>query len=307
MRIKIKIKPGTRYRRHRRCAQRLRRDPAPGRRATRRTRSPTSRRWPSSTASTSSSSSSRSRRTTSSTTRPSPGASPRRCASMSRSCRSRRRPTRSRWARHRSSTSRPAASAGTSRRSPSMICAGMPASRCGAEACSRPASGARRTRRSRPCRASRCRATCRRPSRFYHRDIVTEPAVLEDGHVRVPTGSRPRRRGRQSGARGFHGRAGGRPGMRAPRRRDRGTRGAVRSRAKGAVLGHGACSRRLALAGARRAPDDGCLVPGVSDRAAGGCDGGAAAAAVGRRGASRPGHRDERHSSDADCGSDRGR
>ncbi|MCX6502535.1 MAG: o-succinylbenzoate synthase [Microbacterium sp.] len=24
--------------------------------------------------------------------------------------------------------------------------------------------------------------------RFYHRDIVTEPAVLEDGHVRVPTG-----------------------------------------------------------------------------------------------------------------------
>lgn len=25
-------------------------------------------------------------------------------------------------------------------------------------------------------------------SRFYHRDIVTEPAVLEDGHVRVPTG-----------------------------------------------------------------------------------------------------------------------
>ncbi|KAA9108306.1 o-succinylbenzoate synthase [Microbacterium rhizomatis] len=26
-------------------------------------------------------------------------------------------------------------------------------------------------------------------SRFYHRDIVTEPAVLEDGHVRVPTGA----------------------------------------------------------------------------------------------------------------------
>ncbi|MEU1971478.1 o-succinylbenzoate synthase [Microbacterium sp. NPDC019599] len=25
-------------------------------------------------------------------------------------------------------------------------------------------------------------------SRFYHRDIVTEPAVLDDGHVRVPTG-----------------------------------------------------------------------------------------------------------------------
>jgi O-succinylbenzoate synthase len=25
-------------------------------------------------------------------------------------------------------------------------------------------------------------------SRFYHRDIVTEPAVIEDGHVRVPTG-----------------------------------------------------------------------------------------------------------------------
>ena len=25
-------------------------------------------------------------------------------------------------------------------------------------------------------------------SRFYDRDIVTEPAVLEDGHVRVPTG-----------------------------------------------------------------------------------------------------------------------
>ena len=25
-------------------------------------------------------------------------------------------------------------------------------------------------------------------SRFYRRDIVTEPAVLEDGHVRVPTG-----------------------------------------------------------------------------------------------------------------------
>ena len=25
-------------------------------------------------------------------------------------------------------------------------------------------------------------------SRFYHRDIVTQPAVLEDGHVRVPTG-----------------------------------------------------------------------------------------------------------------------
>lgn len=25
--------------------------------------------------------------------------------------------------------------------------------------------------------------------RFYHRDIVTEPAVLEDGHVRVPTGA----------------------------------------------------------------------------------------------------------------------
>lgn len=25
-------------------------------------------------------------------------------------------------------------------------------------------------------------------SRFYHRDIVTDPAVLEDGHVRVPTG-----------------------------------------------------------------------------------------------------------------------
>ncbi len=25
-------------------------------------------------------------------------------------------------------------------------------------------------------------------SRFYHHDIVTEPAVLEDGHVRVPTG-----------------------------------------------------------------------------------------------------------------------
>ena len=25
-------------------------------------------------------------------------------------------------------------------------------------------------------------------SRFYHRDIVTEPAVLEEGHVRVPTG-----------------------------------------------------------------------------------------------------------------------
>ncbi|MET0812123.1 MAG: o-succinylbenzoate synthase, partial [Microbacterium sp.] len=25
-------------------------------------------------------------------------------------------------------------------------------------------------------------------ARFYHRDIVTEPAVLEDGHVRVPTG-----------------------------------------------------------------------------------------------------------------------
>jgi O-succinylbenzoate synthase len=24
--------------------------------------------------------------------------------------------------------------------------------------------------------------------RFYRRDIVTEPAVLEDGHVRVPTG-----------------------------------------------------------------------------------------------------------------------
>ncbi|WP_300591109.1 enolase C-terminal domain-like protein, partial [Microbacterium sp.] len=26
-------------------------------------------------------------------------------------------------------------------------------------------------------------------SRFYDRDIVTEPAVLEDGHVRVPTGA----------------------------------------------------------------------------------------------------------------------
>ena len=26
-------------------------------------------------------------------------------------------------------------------------------------------------------------------SRFYARDIVTEPAVLEDGHVRVPTGA----------------------------------------------------------------------------------------------------------------------
>ncbi len=25
-------------------------------------------------------------------------------------------------------------------------------------------------------------------NRFYTRDIVTEPAVLEDGHVRVPTG-----------------------------------------------------------------------------------------------------------------------
>jgi O-succinylbenzoate synthase len=25
-------------------------------------------------------------------------------------------------------------------------------------------------------------------ARFYTRDIVTEPAVLEDGHVRVPTG-----------------------------------------------------------------------------------------------------------------------
>ena len=25
-------------------------------------------------------------------------------------------------------------------------------------------------------------------NRFYQRDIVTEPAVLEDGHVRVPTG-----------------------------------------------------------------------------------------------------------------------
>jgi O-succinylbenzoate synthase len=25
-------------------------------------------------------------------------------------------------------------------------------------------------------------------ARFYHRDIVTEPAVIEDGHVRVPTG-----------------------------------------------------------------------------------------------------------------------
>jgi O-succinylbenzoate synthase len=25
-------------------------------------------------------------------------------------------------------------------------------------------------------------------SRFYTRDIVTEPAVLEDGHVRVPIG-----------------------------------------------------------------------------------------------------------------------
>ena len=44
----------------------------------------------------------------------------------------------------------------------STTCAGMPASRCGAAACSRPASAAPRTPRSPPCPASRCRATCRR-------------------------------------------------------------------------------------------------------------------------------------------------
>ena len=46
----------------------------------------------------------------------------------------------------------------------------------------------RRQRRARrAARSSRCRATCRRPSRFYARDI-TEPFVLDDGHIRVPTG-----------------------------------------------------------------------------------------------------------------------
>ena len=84
------------------------------------------------------------------------------CASTSRSSRSRRRPTRSPSGRRRSSTSRPDGSAATSRRCASTTWRAAPACRCGAAACSRPASAAPPTRRSRRCRASRCRATSRR-------------------------------------------------------------------------------------------------------------------------------------------------
>ena len=44
-------------------------------------------------------------------------------------------------------------------------------------------------------------------NRFYVRDIVTEPAVLEDGHVRVPTGAGLGSRDRPDRARGLHRRA----------------------------------------------------------------------------------------------------
>ena len=61
------------------------------------------------------------------------------------------------------------------------------ACRSGAAACSRPGSAGRPTSRSPRCPASRCPATPRRPTATSRTDI-TEPFVLDDGHLAVPTG-----------------------------------------------------------------------------------------------------------------------
>ena len=60
-------------------------------------------------------------------------------------------------------------------------------SRSGAAGCSRPASAGPPTSRSPRCPGSRCPATRRRPTATTAADI-TEPFVLDDGHLAVPTG-----------------------------------------------------------------------------------------------------------------------
>ena len=87
----------------------------------------------------------------------------------------------------RSSTSSRAGSAATWRPGGSTTCARRTGSRCGAAGCSRPASAGPPTSLSPPCPGSPCPATPRRPAATTRADI-TEPFVLDDGHLAVPAG-----------------------------------------------------------------------------------------------------------------------
>ncbi len=91
-------------------------------------------------------------------------------------------------ARARSSTSSRAGSAATWRRRKIHDLAAAPRGRrSGAAAWWRPASAAPPTSPWPPCPASPCPATCRPPTASTATDI-TEPFVLADGHLAVPTG-----------------------------------------------------------------------------------------------------------------------
>ena len=97
------------------------------------------------------------------------------------------RPPRSGSAPARSSTSSPAGSAATSRRGASTTSASRTACRCGAAACSRPASAGPRTSRSPRCPGFTLPGDTSASGRYYRTDI-TAPFVLDDGHLAVPTG-----------------------------------------------------------------------------------------------------------------------
>ena len=87
----------------------------------------------------------------------------------------------------RSSTSSPAGSAATSRRAGSTTSASRTACRSGAAACSRPGSAGRPTSRSPRCPGFTLPGDTSASGRYYRADI-TEPFVLDDGHLAVPTG-----------------------------------------------------------------------------------------------------------------------
>ena len=84
------------------------------------------------------------------------------------------------------------------------LCLRTRASRCGAAACSRPASVARPTSRSPRCPGFTLPGDTSASSRYYAVD-VTEPFVLDDGRLAVPTGPGHRRRPDPGGARRPHG------------------------------------------------------------------------------------------------------
>ena len=254
------------------------------------TRSPTSRRWPSSTASTSCSSSSRCRRTTSSTTRPSPGASRRRCASTS------------------PIVSLKAATDALALGAASVI--NIKAGRVGGyleavaihDLCRdaahpgvvrRHARDRHRPRRQRRARGAAGLHAARRrvgvepvlPPRHRHRaGRARGRARAGSDRTRVSASRSTRRRSRTSPSSGWscgheRGSPRGRPAD-APARRPRAKRAAAPGRRT---------ASRPRARGLHRGCGDGCLAPGAERAAAGRRDGRAAAAAVRRRGAPGPG------------------